>query len=180
MLDTFKLKNNYPDFITIDGGEGGTGAAPIEFTNSVGMPLYDALPLVKKGLIDRNLNQIKIITSAKVMTAFDIIKMLSLGADVVNSARAFLLSLGCIQARLCDKNTCPTGITTQNKHLIKGLDPKLKSVRVFNYHNETIKSVKELMSALGVVKTCDISASKIYRRLDSNNIKSLEDIYLNR
>ena len=179
MLDTFKKNDNYPDFITIDGGEGGTGAAPIEFTNSVGMPLYDALPLVKKGLIDRDLHQIKIITSAKVMTAFDIIKMLALGADAVNSARAFLLSLGCIQARVCDKNTCPTGITTQNKNLVNGLDPEVKSVRVYNFHKETIKAVKELMTVFGITNTRDISADKIYRRVD-DKIKNLHDIYLKR
>lgn len=141
----------YPDFITIDGGEGGTGAAPLVFTNNVGMPLIDALPQVDRILKKYNLREeIKIIASGKASTSFDIIKLIALGANGVNSARAFMLSLGCIQARECNNNTCPVGIATQDKKLKRGLDPTEKRVRVFNFHESIIHEIRELMGALGI------------------------------
>lgn len=163
----FKMKrlDIYPDFISIDGGEGGTGAAPLVFTNSVGMPLVEALKIVNATLIENDLrNEIKIIASGKASSSFDIIKLLSLGADTVNSARAFMLSLGCIQARECNMNTCPVGIATQDKHLIKGLDPAEKRVRVFNYHHAVIHEVKEVLAAMGLTSVKELKGDCISYR----------------
>ncbi len=164
LIRFFMKRNCYPDFITIDGGEGGTGAAPLVFSNYVGTPLIDALIFTTKILRNYNLtNDIKIIASGKVTNSFDIIKLLSLGASGVNAARAFMLSLGCIQARECDKNTCPVGIATQDKKLIAGLDPAEKSVRVYNFHKNIIHEVIELMGAMGVddVKKLDTTMINI-------------------
>lgn len=129
--------NLYPDFISIDGAEGGTGAAPLEFANYVGMPLYLGLVIADKLLIKHGIrNHVKIIASGKVFNRFGIIKALSLGADLKQSARAMLLSIGCIHAQLCNTNTCPVGIASQDKRLMKGLDPALKSVRAANYQKK--------------------------------------------
>ena len=148
----------WPDFITIDGGEGGTGAAPLVFTNNVGMPLLDALKFVNKTLIILGLrDEIKVIASGKASSSFDILKLIANGADMVNAARAFMFSLGCIQARECNKNTCPVGIATQNKTLIKGLNPEDKKVRVFNYHKAVMHEICELLAAAGVKKPSDIT-----------------------
>ena len=178
LIKLMKLKNTYPDFITIDGGEGGTGAAPIVFTNSIGTPLVDALVFVVKQLQINGLrDQIKVIASGKVSNSFDIIKLLSLGADLVNAARAFMLSLGCIQARECNKNTCPVGIATQNPQLVKGLNPAEKKVRVFNYHEGVIHEVREVMAAMGVLTTQELKPSHINVRLDKSTIVTYKDIF---
>lgn len=167
LVSTMRDYNMYPDFITIDGGEGGTGAAPLVFTNYVGTPLIDALINVNKILKKyRMRDDIKIIASGKASNAFDIIKLISLGADAVNAARAFMLSLGCIQARECDKNTCPVGVATQNKNLAKGLDPREKRVRVFNYHKNVIEEVRELMAASGLISTSQLAPKNISIRVD--------------
>ena len=175
----FKMKDMdcYPDFITLDGGEGGTGAAPLVFTNYVGTPLIDALIQVNKVLVSHGLRKdIKVIASGKATTSFDIIKLLSLGADAVNAARAFMMSLGCIQARECNSNTCPVGIATQDKKLSRGLDPEEKRVRVFNFHENVIHEVRELMAAMGVDNVNKISASMICVRTNDGSIKTYSDI----
>jgi glutamate synthase domain-containing protein 2 len=154
--------NIYPDFITIDGGEGGTGAAPIVFTNHIGTPLIDALKFVDETLINFRLrDKITLIASGKATSSFDVIKLLSLGADTVNIARGFMLSLGCIQARECNKNTCPVGIATQDKTLIKGLDSNDKKVRVYNYHKNLIHEIREVMAAMGIASTQKLNSDSI-------------------
>ena len=130
-----------PDFITIDGGEGGTGAAPIEFSNSLGMPLRDALSFAVDTLRGYGLkNDIKIIAAGKVFGGFHIARLIAIGADMVLSARAMMMAVGCIQALECNTNNCPVGIATQNKSLVKGLDVEDKAQRTANFHEETIKS----------------------------------------
>lgn len=137
--------NTYLDFITVDGGEGGTGAAPPEYSDHVGMPLRDALAFVYDCLNGFGIkDQIKIIASGKVISGFDIIRCLSIGADVCNSARGMMFALGCIQALECHANTCPTGVATQDPKLTKGLVPEEKSVRVARFQHETVKSAMEL------------------------------------
>lgn len=149
----------WPDFITVDGGEGGTGAAPIVFTNHVGMPLMDALRYVDETLSLFGLREdIRVIASGKATSAYDILKLRANGADIVNAARAFMLSLGCIQARECNKNTCPVGIATQNKVLVKGLNPEDKKVRVYNYHKAVMHEMKELLAAAGVKEPSKLTA----------------------
>lgn len=157
-----KKLDMYPDFITIDGGEGGTGAAPLVFTNSIGTPLMDGMSLVNDLLIKTGLKgEIKLIVSGKASTSFDIIKLLAMGADCVNAARAFMLSLGCIQARECNNNTCPVGIATQNPKLVSGLDPTEKSVRVYNYHKAVIHEVREVLGAMGLTSVDQLKPNHI-------------------
>ena len=167
-----------PDFITVDGGEGGTGAAPLEFSNSVGMPLRDGLAFVHDALNGFALRRhIRIIASGKVATGFDIVKLLALGADMCNSARAMMLAVGCIQALECNTNRCPTGVATQDQSLQKGLVVEDKKVRVANFHNETVKSAMELMAAAGIKDPGKMHRSFIYRRVSASEIKTYAETY---
>ena len=127
-----------PDFITVDGGEGGTGAAPPEYSNSVGTPMREGLSFVVDSLIGFDMKRdIRVIASGKIISGFHLVRALAMGADMCNSARAMMLAMGCIQALECNKNTCPTGVTTQDPNLMAGLVPSEKRVRVANYHAET-------------------------------------------
>jgi glutamate synthase domain-containing protein 2 len=168
----------YPDFITIDGAEGGTGAAPLEFTDSLGMPLYDALSFVQEMLVKYKLRkEIRVIAAGKIITGVDIIKAISLGADICYSARGMMFALGCIQALQCDSGRCPVGIATQDENLYKGLDVADKRVRVANFHGNTIKSTIEVMEACGFGSIDSITPDKIFRRVESGRTLSFEDIY---
>jgi glutamate synthase domain-containing protein 2 len=139
-----------PDFITVDGAEGGTGAAPLEFSDSVGMPLQPALIFVNKTLIKYNLrDKIRIIASGKIVTAEAILKNLALGADLCNSARGYMFAIGCIQALRCNTNQCPTGVATQDPALVKGLVVSDKAERAYQFHYNTIYAVMELLAACG-------------------------------
>ena len=167
-----------PDFISVDGGEGGTGAAPLEFTDHLGMPLYEALGFVKQTLEEFGLvKKIKVFAAGKIITGFDILKALSLGASACYTARGMMFALGCIQALICDSGKCPVGVATQNPALYKGLDPTDKGVRVFNFHLNTIKATKEMMEACGFSDVQSIHASKFFRRTDEQTTKSFEEIY---
>lgn len=140
-----------PDFIVVDGSEGGTGAAPLEFSNHVGMPLVEGLTFVHNALIGAGLrDRVKIGASGKVISAFDIAKAIALGADYTNSARGFMFSLGCIQAQACHTNRCPVGVTTQDQSLMRGLDPTNKAVRVAAFHNNTMKALAEMAGCAGL------------------------------
>ncbi|HRO44914.1 FMN-binding glutamate synthase family protein [Agriterribacter sp.] len=168
----------YPDFITIDGGEGGTGAAPQEFSNYVGAPMMDGLAFVHNMLIGFGIRQhIKVIASGKILSGFHILRALALGADGCNSARAMMMAIGCIQALLCNTNRCPTGVATQNPQLTVGLVVKDKKYRVANYHEETVKSFVELCSAAGVGEKEQLTRSHIYRRVFMNEVRTFEDIF---
>lgn len=173
-----KLTGIVPDFITIDGAEGGTGAAPLEFTDNVGMPLMEAVSFVSTTLIKMGLKKhIRLIAAGKIITGFDIIKVLSLGADICYSARGMMFSLGCIQALKCDSGKCPVGIATQEENLYKGLDPSDKKVRVANFHKNTLQAVVELMESSGYKELSDIKSANIFRRISQLETKSLEEIY---
>jgi len=166
------------DFITVDGGEGGTGAAPQEYSDHVGMPLREALAFVYDSLNGFGIkNEIKIIASGKVVTGFDIIKCLSIGADVCNSARGMMFALGCIQALECHKNTCPTGVATQDPRLTKGLVPEEKSVRVARFQHETVKSAMELMASAGLRHPDDVDRTVISARTGSTKIETYYEMY---
>ncbi|GAB4019971.1 MAG: FMN-binding glutamate synthase family protein [Bdellovibrio sp.] len=167
-----------PDFITIDGGEGGTGAAPLEFSNFVGTPLRDGLVRVVNMLKAYDLKKdIKLIVSGKILTGFDIVRNLSLGADACNSARGMMLALGCIQALTCNSNHCPTGVATQDPHLYKGLVVKDKYLRVAHFHQHTLESVAELIAAAGMNSPAELNPSLIYRRITATEVKSYAEIY---
>jgi len=140
-----------PDFITIDGGDGGTGAAPMELMDNVGLPLRESLPRVLSTIIQYGLkDRIKVIASGKMITPSDVAWAICTGADFVTSARGFMFSIGCIQSLKCNKNTCPTGITTHNKRLQKGLNPKNKSVKVANYVKNMTKAIEVIAHSCGV------------------------------
>ena len=168
----------YPDFITVDGGEGGTGAAPIEFSDSVGMPLTDGLVFVTDALMGFGIkDNIKIIASGKVVTGFDVIRLLALGADACNSARAMMLALGCIQALKCNTNRCPTGVATQDKILQGGLSVEDKKVKVANFHFQTVKSAVDMMGAAGVKAPQYMNRHHINKRESRSIVKTYADIY---
>ncbi|GMT48616.1 MAG: FMN-binding glutamate synthase family protein [bacterium] len=167
-----------PDFITVDGGEGGTGAAPIELTNSVGMPLRDAIIFVNSALIGINKrDQIRIIASGKIFSAFHIARVIALGADTVNSARGMMLALGCIQSRSCNSDKCPTGIATQNPARYKALNIEDKSRRVANFHNATIKNVTELLGTSGLNGLDELMPHHINRRVNGTQIANYAELY---
>lgn len=167
-----------PDFIAIDGGEGGTGAAPVEFSNSLGMPLRDGLAFAVDILTKYDLKgEIKIIASGKVFTGFDIARLVALGADMVNSARAMMLATGCIQALRCHSNTCPAGVATQDESLMSGLVVSDKAQRVANFHEETIKSFSDLLAASGIKKPSELTREHINRRTSINEVQKYSDIY---
>lgn len=170
--------NTYPDFITVDGGEGGTGAAPPEFTNSVGMPLLDALAFVDDALRGFGIrNEMKLIASGHILSGFHMVRAMALGADVCNSARAMMMALGCIQALECNKNTCPTGVATQDPYFMKGLVVEDKTSRVANYHKNTVESFVELIGAGGIDHPDQINRTHVYRRVFMNMVKTYEEIY---
>lgn len=170
--------DTYPDFITVDGGEGGTGAAPQEFSNSVGAPFMDGLAFVSNMLNGFDIKKhIKIIGSGKIVTGFHIVRALALGADICNSARAMMMALGCIQSLLCNTNRCPTGVTTQDPQLVAGLVVDDKKVRVANYHEDTVKSCVELLGAAGIDDHQQLTRSHIYRRVFMNEVRTFENIY---
>jgi len=170
--------NIYPDFITIDGGEGGTGAAPPEFSNFVGMPMLDALAFADNALRGFGIrNEMKLIASGKILTGFHIVRAMALGADTCNSARAMMMALGCIQALECNKNTCPTGVATQDPYFMKGLVVEDKTKRVANYHKHTVESFVELLAASGIDHPDKINRTHVYRRVFMNLVKTYEEIY---
>lgn len=176
LISTMKKLALYPDFIVVDCAEGGTGAAPLEFSNHIGTPGKDALIYVADKLKEAGLrDEIKIIATGKVATAFDLVRLLCLGADAVYSARSMLLALGCIQALKCNTNNCPTGIATQNPDLAQGLHVPSKRLRVKNYHQETLKIVAEMLGAMGLKSHMDLNRSHLYRRLHNSEIKSYAD-----
>ena len=168
----------YVDFITVDGGEGGTGAAPLEYADHVGMPLRDALAFVYDCLNGFGIkDQVKIICSGKIVTGFDIIKTLSTGADLCNSARGMMFALGCIQALECHSNTCPTGVATQDPKLVKGLVPEAKSIRVARFQFETVKSAMDLMASAGIAHPDEVDRHVVSMRVDRTTIKTFAETY---
>ena len=168
----------YPDFITVDGGEGGTGAAPLEYSNHIGTPLVPALVFVHNVLLGFGIrDKIRIISSGKIASGFGIVKQLCLGADACNSARAMMLALGCIQALRCNNNTCPVGVTTQNPILVAGLVVDDKKVRVTNYHEETMNSVADIIGTMGIEHTEDLRQWHVMRRIAPNEVKHYGEIY---
>lgn len=167
-----------PDFITVDGGEGGTGAAPLESSNSLGMPKRDAVVMVHDILTGTGLRgEIKIFCSGKILSAFHMIRALALGADGCNSARAMMFALGCIQSLRCNNNTCPTGVTTQDPSLTRGLVVEEKIPRVQRYHRRTIESFIGMLTAMGLTHPNEIRPHHIYRRSGDLKVASFAELY---
>jgi glutamate synthase domain-containing protein 2 len=168
----------FPDFISVDGSEGGTGAAPLEFTDNMGMPLDEALAFVSGAIRAFGLRKkMRILASGKIITGFDILKAMALGADACYSARGMMFSLGCIQALQCDSGKCPVGIATQNPQLFKGLDVTDKKVRVANFHRNTVKATVELMEACGFKSLAEVNPARFFKRINIAETRSFWDIY---
>lgn len=168
----------YPDFISVDGGEGGTGAAPIEFSDSVGMPFREGLAFVHDALVGFGLRQkIRILASGKIITGFHLFRAMALGADACYSARAMMLALGCVQALECNKNTCPTGVATQDPALVAGLVVADKSPRVAAYHKETVEGFVELLAAAGLRSPQEVTRHHILRRTTMHEVHKYSDIF---
>lgn len=167
-----------PDFITVDGGEGGTGAAPTEMTNSVGTPIRDALIFVNSALLGIGVrDKIRIIASGKMFSAFHVLRAIALGADAVNSARGMMLSLGCIQARTCNTDHCPTGIATQNPSRNKAIVVTDKAQRIANFHRETVTNLIELVGAAGLDGLHQLEPKHIHRRVQGTDVKNYAELY---
>ncbi len=168
-----------PDFIVVDGAEGGTGAAPLEFTDHVGVPLQEGLQLVHNTLIGAGLrSQVKIGCAGKVISAFDVVRMMALGADWCNSARGFMFALGCIQSLQCHTNRCPTGVATQDPSRQRALDPVDKAERVRLFHDNTLKALKEMVQAAGLEHPNDITGAHIVRRVSANEVQLLSRLLM--
>jgi glutamate synthase domain-containing protein 2 len=166
-----------PDFIVVDGAEGGTGAAPLEFADHVGTPLQEGLRLVHNTLVGVGLrDRIALGASGKVISAFDIARAMALGADWCNSARGFMFALGCIQAQACHTGHCPTGVTTQDPVRQQALVVPDKATRVYNFHHETLKALRELIEAAGLQHPKDITAHHIVRRVSDHEVHLLSKL----
>ncbi|RZL02857.1 MAG: FMN-binding glutamate synthase family protein [Rubrivivax sp.] len=167
----------WPDFIVVDGAEGGTGAAPLEFTDHVGAPLQEGLLLVHNTLVGMGeRHRVKIGCAGKVISAFDIARMMALGADWCNSARGFMFALGCIQAQTCHTGECPTGVTTQDPLRQRALVVSDKAERVYYLHMNTLYALKELVQAAGLHHPNDITADHIVRRVSSSEVRRLSNL----
>lgn len=170
--------NIKPDFITVDGGEGGTGAAPLEYSNSVGMPLREALIYVCDVLKGFDLKKdIKVIASGKTFTGFHLVRNIAMGADICNSARGMMVALGCVQSLVCHTNECPTGIATQNPDLATGLVVSDKSTRIARYHKETVDATLDIVSSAGLSSHEELNRGHIFRRISQTEIKRYDEIY---
>jgi len=167
-----------PDFIVVDGAEGGTGAAPAEFIDHVGVPLQEALMLVHNTLVGLGLRErVRIGAAGRIVSAFDIARTLALGADWCNAARGFMFALGCIQAQSCHTDRCPTGVATQDPRRWKALDVPDKATRVFNFHQNTLKALRDLICAAGLEHPCQIGPEHILRRVSPTEVRSLGALY---
>ena len=166
------------DFITIDGGEGGTGAAPLEFSNRIGSPLSEALIFAHNAMVGLGLrDRTKIVASGKVVSGFDIARLCAIGADLTNAARSMMFALGCIQALRCNSNKCPTGVTTQDPRLVVGLDIEKKAERVYQYQSDTVRSLMEVVAAAGVEHPNDLRPWHIKRRISQTEVRHYGEIY---
>ena len=168
----------YPDFIVVDGNEGGTGAAPLEFMDHLGMPMREGVSFVHNALIGINArDRIKIGASGKIATAFDMARAMSIGADYCNSARGFMFSLGCIQSLSCHTDRCPTGVATQDPTRARALYVPLKIDRVHNYHLATLHSLTELIAAAGLEHPQQLRPIHFSQRTSTTDVKSFAQLY---
>ncbi len=167
-----------PDFIVVDGKEGGTGAAPAEFIDNIGMPLRDGLAFVHASLTGAGLrDKIKLGCAGKIITGFDMARAHALGADWCNIARGFMFAVGCIQAQSCHTGHCPTGVATQDPSRQRAIAVPNKADRVASFHKETIHSLAEMLAAAGMTKPSDLKPQHIFRRVGDGRIVSLADLY---
>ena len=167
----------YPDFVVVDGAEGGTGAAPLEFSDHIGMPLQEGLRLVHNTLVGAGLREhIRVGASGKIVSAFDMARAFALGADWCNSARGFMFALGCIQAQTCHTGRCPTGVTTQDPKRQMALVVPSKAERVENFHRNTLEALQELLEAAGLQDPSEFSPRHIMQRVSETQVLHLSEL----
>jgi glutamate synthase domain-containing protein 2 len=170
--------NITPDFIVVDGAEGGTGAAPLEFTDHIGMPLRDGLSFVHSTLVGLGLREkIKIGAAGKITSAFDMVRVMALGADWCNAARGFMFAIGCIQSQSCHTDQCPVGVATQDTLRQRALVVTDKAQRVANFHHNTLQALAEVIGAAGLMHPSDIRASQLHRRISPTETKNFAELY---
>ena len=168
----------YPDFVVVDGAEGGTGAAPLEFTDSLGSPLVEGLLLVQNSLVGAGVrDRMKVGASGKLVTASAMARAMSLGADFCNSARGFMFAVGCIQAQKCHTNKCPVGVTTQDTKLQRALVVGDKAVRVHNFHRNTVHALAEMVAAMGLDHPSQLCPELMVKRVTESYVQSFAEIY---
>ncbi len=167
-----------PDFIVVDGGEGGTGAAPLEFADHVGVPMREGLMLVHNTLVGLDLrDRVRVAAAGKIITAFDLARTLAIGADWCNAARGFMFALGCIQSQSCHTGRCPTGVATQDPGRQRGLVPEDKATRVYNFHQNTLKALRDLLTAAGVTHPSLLGPEHVIRRVSQTQVRALGQLY---
>jgi glutamate synthase domain-containing protein 2 len=167
-----------PDFIVVDGAEGGTGAAPLEFADHLGMPMREGLQFVHNLLVGAGLRQYICVGAAgKIVSAFDIARVMALGADWANAARGFMFAIGCIQSQSCHTDRCPTGVATQDKHLQRALAVRDKAERVAHFHGATIATLAEVLAAAGLRHPSDGRPIHISRRISGSEVRTFADLY---
>lgn len=167
-----------PDFIIVDGAEGGTGAGPLEFSDHVGMPLREGLLAVQNALVGAGLRkQIRVGASGKVSTGFHIARLMALGADYTNAARAMMMSIGCIQTQECHLDTCPVGVATQDPSRVRALNVERSAARCFNYQKETVRSLRTLAAAHGLDHPAEFTPQHMMRRINELDVRSFAEVY---
>ncbi|HJY75588.1 MAG TPA: FMN-binding glutamate synthase family protein [Burkholderiales bacterium] len=167
-----------PDYIVVDGSEGGTGAAPLEFVDHIGMPLRDGLTFVHNALVGLGLrSRVRIGAAGKITSAFDIARVMALGADWCNAARGFMFALGCIQSQSCHTDRCPTGVATQDQVRQRALVVGDKAERVRRFHESTLKALAEVIAAAGLEHPAQLTLRHLWRRVSPNRVESFEQIY---
>ncbi|WP_136064175.1 FMN-binding glutamate synthase family protein [Modicisalibacter radicis] len=178
LVKAMRESGTHPDFIVVDGGEGGTGAAPLEFINRLGMPLTEALLLVHNTLVGANLREhIRVGAAGKIVSAFDIARTIALGADWCNAARGYMFALGCIQSMSCHTDRCPSGVATQDPRRSSKLDVADKTRRVHRFHDNTLAALAEMLGAAGLTSTEELGPEHVLRRVSRTEIQSLSMLY---
>ncbi len=167
-----------PDFIVVDGGEGGTGAAPLELSDWVGMPLSEGLVLMRNALVGAGVKaDVRLAASGKVYSGMGLARNMARGADWCNAARAFMLSIGCIQAQRCHLGTCPTGVTTQNRWRQRGLIPEVQGERAARFHAKTLAALAEITAAAGLIHPSDLQPHHLMQRSGEAGVRSLDRVH---
>ncbi|WP_102222994.1 FMN-binding glutamate synthase family protein [Acidimangrovimonas sediminis] len=178
MVKAMRKTGIYPDFIVVDGGEGGTGAAPLELSDSIGMPLIDGLVLMRNALVGGGVrDKVRLAASGKVYSGFGLAHSMAIGADWCNAARAFMFSVGCIQAQRCHLGTCPTGVTTQDPSRQRGLIPSVQGERAARFHGKTLDALADIVAAAGVTHPTDLQPHHIVHRVGVTQAKPIDTIY---